>query len=236
MKLPQKLSSAQAYVTKEIWNDLIDYIRSLQIVPSVNIMPRVTSQGTYLVGYPNKSKSSSSDNCSFSIKATGKGDPDPTTGLYNTYSAQVMAGSINSVLPTNWWDSGAKALTKFDYGKDSLQYVYLDVKADSTGILSCEIKVNATLPAAQKGVKGAPPTQFNVTLGILFNDSVYPIMEGAIRASTSVLYAEYDGAGKMEATCIWIAYSSGCCSGSSADGSGNDTGSGGDGSGFGGYG
>jgi hypothetical protein len=218
-------------------NLAMDAIKRARVLPGVGIKLTETLNGTVVSLKPLRTAGGSAPGpCAFSISTAGKGEPDATTGLYNTYSAQVMAGSINSVLPTNWWDSTKKAFTRFDYSKDSLQYVYLDVKADSTGILSCEIKVDPTLPAAQKGVKGAPPTQFNVTLGILFNDSVYPIMEGAIRASTSVLYAEYDGAGKMEATCIWIAYSSGCCSGSSAVGSGNDTGSGGDGSGFGGYG
>jgi len=216
-------------------NLAMDALKRARVLPGVGIKLTETLNGTVVSLKPLRTAGGSSpENCAFSISSEGKGEPDATTGLYNQFTARVTVGAINSVLPTNWWDSGGKALTKFDYGKDSLQYVYLDVKADSTGILSCEIKVNSTLPAAQKATSGNPPTQFNVTLGILFNDLVYQIIKGNIRASTSVVSATFDGDGKMVPTSFWVAYSSGCCG--SGDSGGSDVPSGGDGSGFGGYG
>jgi len=217
-------------------NLAMDALKRARVLPGVGIKLTETLNGTVVSLKPLRTAGGGSapEHCPFSISTAGKGDPDATTGLYNEFTARVTVGAINSVLPTNWWDSTTKGFKGFDYAKDSLQYVSLDVKADTTGILSCEIKVDSTLPAAQKATSGTPPTQFNVTLGILFNDLVYQIIKGQIRASTSVVSATFDGDGKMVPTSFWVAYSSGCC-GSGGSG-GSDVPSGGDGSGFGGYG
>jgi hypothetical protein len=217
-------------------NLAMDALKRARVLPGVGIKLTETLNGTVVSLKPLRTAGGGSgpERCAFSISTAGKGEIDATTGLYNQFTARVTVGAINSVLPTNWWDSTTKGFKGFDYGKDSLQYVSLDVKADTTGILSCEIKVDSTLPAAQIATSGTPPTQFNVTLGILFNDSVYQLMEGQIRASTSVVSATFDGDGKMVPTSFWVAYSSGCCG--SGSGGTSDIPSGGDGTGFGGYG
>ena len=181
MKLPQKLSSAQAYVTKEIWNDLIDYIRSLQIVPSVNIMPRVTSQGTYLVGYA-ASKNASIPEEMFPWKIVnmqGVGQPDQD-GNFNSYEFSVWPAVINGIMPPNMISSGE--LAKFTASTSSPQNVVLKCKSDGKDIISATIEVTASLPTPKAAEKFNLPKELDILLAVVYKSFIYQIENESLTA------------------------------------------------------
>ena len=171
MKLPPKLGSAQALVTKEIWNDLIDYIRSLQIVPSVNIMPRVTSQGTYLVA--SKSQAAGVTSRTFQpwdiLDLTGIGEPDDD-GIFPNYEASIMVGTAAGLLPANIFEGGGLKLFTVP---SSLQKWKAKCLTNGKQITSVEVVVDANDPPEQILVPTGLPSEAWFIFGLTLEGVAY---------------------------------------------------------------
>jgi len=193
-------------------NLAMDALKRARVLPGVGIKLTETLNGTIVSLKPLRTAGGSSpEHCAFSISSAGKGDPDATTGLYPNYEAQIVAGTVNGVLPMNWWDATAKAPTKFVYPKEQLRNVYVNVQTTADGIASCELKVDAATPAKSAAVQGANPVEFNVFLGVLYNDSIFTIAKGLISARPVTLSTVLASDGNLLATNIWVYHATGCC-------------------------
>jgi hypothetical protein len=195
-------------------NLAMDALKRARVLPGVGIKLTETLNGTVVSLKPLRTAGgggSAPEHCAFSISTAGVGTPDPDTKLYPSYEAQIVPGTVNGVLPMNWWDATAKAPTKFVYGPDALRNVYVNVQTTADGIASCELKVEAATPPKGVAVQGANPVEFNVFLGVLYNESVFTIAKGLISARPVTLSTVLASDGNLLATNIWVYHATGCC-------------------------
>jgi hypothetical protein len=172
MKIPSKIAvrgGQSATVPATMWNELIDYLRSTRISPSVGVRPIVTSQGTVLVAPKYRSGKSATILHPFKIATFGVSGND---GQITGYKATVTPGTINLTLADNHFD--ADKLREFSYSKDTTSYVYLKCSITAEGsITSCQIETSNSVRQPEQSAKAAPPTTINALIGVVYNDAVY---------------------------------------------------------------
>jgi hypothetical protein len=172
MKIPSKISAragGSATVPASMWNELIDYLRSTRISPSVGVRPIVTSQGTVLVAPKPKPTQAATILHPFKISAFAKtSDSGDITGYYAT----VTPGTINLVLTSNHFESDK--LKEFTYAKDSLTYFYLNCTINADGsITQSSLETDAQVRAPEPSGLFSPPTELNALIGATYNGAVY---------------------------------------------------------------
>ena len=84
---------------------------------------------------------------------------------------QVYPGTIAGVLPSN-------ILDPFTYSKNKTNYVIAEIKGNKNGVASCTLSVNSRPPAPTKAEENAPPSTFELVVGLAKDDSVFSIFSG----------------------------------------------------------
>ena len=195
-------------------NLAMDALKRARVLPGVGIKLTETLNGTVVSLKPLRTSGgggSSPEHCAFSITTAGVGTPDPDTKLYPSYEAQITPGTVNGILPHNWWDATEKAPTKFVYPPEQVSNVYINVQTNAEGVASCELIVSSATPPKSAAVQGANPVEFNVYLGVLYNESVFTIAKGLISARPVTLSSVLASDGNFLATNIWVYHATGCC-------------------------
>jgi len=162
MTLPPKLSTrggGSVGVSAEIWNQLIDYLKSTRVLPNIHIRPLVTSQGTILATIDRSSKIPAPPDPWDIIGLVGVGTPN-AQGKFSSWKAKVAPGLLCGILPSNW-DS------EFTFSGTSLAYAVAKIQTDGTAINSVEINISATAPANQKPEKWKLPASVDYLFALI---------------------------------------------------------------------
>lgn len=189
MRLPSKISArggSSATVPAAMWNELIDYLRSTRISPSVGVRPIVTSQGTVLIA-PRQKISGGASTVMHPWKIhnmTGVGQPDDK-GNYNSYEFQVWPGTINGLIPTNLFDGNE--LRKFT-SNQSLQNVMLKCTSNGKELNACTIEVMASPPTPDSAVLYGVPSNLNILLGAIYKDIAFQVEFDNLSATAEMIY------------------------------------------------
>jgi hypothetical protein len=107
------------------------------------------------------------------FQITSFADPE-SNPEFPSYLVSVRPGTINNLLPTNILDG--ESLATFALPANTFNYVVLSCAAASNALTSCEIALESSPPSAQTPLAFALPTTYEVTLGIVYNTSVYQIV------------------------------------------------------------
>jgi hypothetical protein len=174
VKIPSKISAragGSATIPASMWNELIDYLRSTRISPSVGVRPIVTSQGTVLVAPKQRASSGVASKIRpwDIINLTGIGDPDEN-GKYSNYEGNVWPGLVGRIMPSNVFSSGE--LTKFNV-PSTLTKWKAKCRTDGVQITSVEILVDASDPPATTLIPSALPTETQFVFGVTYEGAVY---------------------------------------------------------------
>jgi hypothetical protein len=162
MTLPPKLSTrggGSVGVSAEIWNQLIDYLRSTRVLPNIHIRPLVTSQGTILATIDRSSKIPAPPDPWDIIELIGQGTPDDK-GIFSTYKARVSPGLLCGILPSNWDE-------EFSFSGTGLVYAVAKIQTDGTAINSVEIKISGTAPTNQTPEKWKLPSSVEYLFALI---------------------------------------------------------------------
>jgi hypothetical protein len=147
----------------ETWNNLIEYVRTLRILPSPHVYPTVGAFGTSLLSTSSRSQIISKQLLPWDLIAT----PDPESTAENPpYLVTVQPGTLSGFLPTNWDD-------EFTCNSTGLYYAKAVVSTDGTAITTVEIQIDTTPPAQQTPELWNVPNSVEYLFGLFSEGSVY---------------------------------------------------------------
>jgi hypothetical protein len=169
MTLPPKLSTrggGSVGVSAEIWNQLIDYLKSTRIIANTSVRPTVTSQGTILTAITD-SVARTASFAPWTIFLSPVGTPD-AQGKYSNYEATVYPGLIGGIIPTKMYDT-------FTVSGTGSHYLLLDFKYNATDrtVDSAELKFETSAPKPIKAVKNSVPTDGKLLVGVVVDGKAY---------------------------------------------------------------
>ena len=98
----------------------------------------------------------------------------------------TVAGTINSILPSNLFDGGE--LTTHTYSENEVTHVILTATTDGEQVTSALIEVSGEAAQAQTPVVFGIPTEAKFLLGVAYNDTVYQVVTDNITAVGKQMY------------------------------------------------
>lgn len=164
-------------VSPELIRQLMEYVRSLTMKGSQGIKVRRTSAGTTLkVDEVIARKQQESDGTAAAILPFDVTLVDFVPGTSKT--ASVSPGSINNIIPSNY-------LTTYTLLNVTQYFLVLSVTVSSNAVASCTLSCGASAPTGIPVALGAPPTSFEVLLGVVIDGVWYrTIGDGSLTATS----------------------------------------------------
>jgi hypothetical protein len=161
-------------ITADKLNRILAEIKRNRPVVAAPLSARVTGDGTHISIKQTPGGGGTSTPATFHpFQITSFADPESNPES-PSYLVTLRPGTINNLLPTNILDD--ESLATFALPANNLQYVVLSCTAASNALTSCEIALESSPPSAQTPLAFALPTTYEVTLGIVYNTSVYQIV------------------------------------------------------------
>jgi len=168
MKLPPEPASGE-FIRASWGRQVIQYLKSITIRPSADLLSTVTANGTTL-------------SLLARIKAIASGgaaeENEPFDVIVSSSTTiTVWPGNINQLAPSNIFSTIA-------YTPGSTAYIKLSVTTDGRKVTAATVGTSAT-PISPIGVtESLAPTSFEVLLGIVVSGTVYQVWPGGNMVAT----------------------------------------------------
>lgn len=160
-------------VSAREFNKLVDIVRSIVLNEGAGYRINRTPCGTNLTlgNYPGGSPP-----CPFTV--TTSQDPETPGNVI----VSVQAGTVNSLLPSNNFDTPSV---------DSTEIIQVKVEALSDGqaITSCSLIIDDNPPAVQEPTSFALPTTIDILIAVIVNGTPYRVIGcGSIQLTSTQLF------------------------------------------------
>jgi hypothetical protein len=137
---------------------VVRYLRSIAPQSSPSVRVSRTSGGTTFEALDAGGRGGTGD-CPFAITLTEAG---------SAYTATFRAGTINSLLPSNYLTGVAVPAT-------GTKYLVLTCTASNGEITAATFSADATAPAAIVPFAGQPPTSFKILIGVVIDGALVQV-------------------------------------------------------------
>jgi len=141
------------------FNRLVDYVQSITLNNGLGYKIHRTKCGTNLTVHPGQSGGGS---CPFTVTTA------PVSGDTTSLHVSVTAGTVNSLLPSNNFDT-------FTISTTGLYQVKVRALGDGDGkdITSCSLLVDTDPPEVQVPTPFALPSTVDILIAVILNGTVY---------------------------------------------------------------
>jgi len=189
------------------WNALLDYIRSMRILPGVNVLPIISSCGTALIGAAKSIGGRSGiPNHSFQIFSAPVPNDDPDNPEPSSYEVTILPGTINGLMPDGIIEDGE--LKKYTVGKNGINYVVLTGQSNGSSITNASISLRSSPASHQEAVLFGLPSKVEILLGAVTGGTVRQVVNSNmwLRAVITSITEKSDpppGAQPLDVWCVW---------------------------------